>query len=229
MEREDLLAALKAVKANGEHDASLFIGYTKMTGEDLEALGQLVGVLPSEPAGLPEAADDAGALAVALAELEVLEGQAEGLAVKIEQLEADLLAEREKTVRMATDWADVKEEAEEAKALLAEALELAEKFKGEADEAPAPKPAAKPRPAIQAADDDLMDPRWRLGPEIEPPEGTIINPDNGYPARVQVTEGGEVTLGGNERFKMNRGTIYRGEKAWELWDAHNDRVQALAF
>ncbi len=135
MEREDLLVALRANKAAGEHPTSWFKGYTKLSGEDLEALATKVGI-------------DLG---------------------------------------------------DEATVMNRDKDEVAE----------------EPR------DEDVA----RALHEV--PDGIPTTP-SGHPVRVQVIDTSKVNYRGSGSMReFRRGTIFRGEHAWTLWDRHNDLVKAI--
>lgn len=224
---------------------------------DVEITDEDVAAAVAGDSPPPESMSDDGALTVLRAEMAELEGQAEALEDRAGKAEGLLKEEQEKAVQLAVDLEEALGVVREVTEIAREAVAERDKavlavgrltmqgatvvnnvdIRGpvtvtrEPDgtttvttpvaQSPgeASATATTPRSSITEVP---MDERWSLGPEIPCPEGALVNPDNGYPARVQVLRNAE-TEGG----KLKRGTVYRGERAWELWDEHNDLVQAL--
>jgi hypothetical protein len=61
------------------------------------------------------------------------------------------------------------------------------------------------------------------GPKHPVPAGTPTTPE-GYPVTVQVLRTVTVEYRGNPNRTFHRGSVYRGEHAWELWDNHRSLV-----
>jgi len=59
-----------------------------------------------------------------------------------------------------------------------------------------------------------------------PPEGIPTTP-GGYPVRVQVTQAAVVAIMGRPNQRIRAGEIFRGERAWALWDDHPALVKAI--